>query len=59
MDKGRNNMMKLFTILLILLLVPLVWPGVAAFLLVYFITVALVGLASIIFIEVVIGRHFR
>ena len=52
-------MMRLFTILLILVFVPLAWPGVAAFLLVYFITVALVGLASIIFIEVVVGRHFR
>ena len=52
-------MMRLFIILLILVFVPLAWPGVAAFLLVYFITVALVGLASIIFIEVVVGGHFR
>ena len=52
-------MMRLFTILLILLLVPLAWPGVAAFLVIYFITVVLAGLASIIFIEVVIGRKFR
>ena len=52
-------MMKLFIVLLILVLVPLAWPGVAAFLLVYFITVVLIGLVSIIFIEVVVGRHFR
>ena len=59
MGKGRDDMMKLFIVLLILVLVPLAWPGVAAFLLVYFITVVLIGLVSIIFIEVVVGRHFR
>ena len=52
-------MMKLFTILLILLLVPLAWPGAAAFLLVYFITVAISAFTVLIFIEVVVGRHFR
>ena len=51
--------MKLFIGLLILVLVPLVWPGILVFLIVYFTTVALIGLASIIFTEVVVGRHFR